>query len=67
MFEIIKTKSFRMVFSFLVGLFIVIIFKQRCVGDDCYNYTIPDSKEISSNTYMLKDKCYQFTPEAVKT
>ena len=66
MFQFLKTNTFRMLFSFLLGLFIVLIFKKNCIDAECYNYIEPDVKEISSHTYMIKNKCYQFTPQAVE-
>jgi hypothetical protein len=60
MFEFLKTKRFHMLFSFLVGIFIVIVFKKGCVGDDCLEHTNPNVDEINKITYQIGSKCYQF-------
>lgn len=49
-----------MLFSFLVGVFIILILRPICKGDDCINYVTPEVKEIESSTYQLGSKCYQF-------
>jgi len=68
-FEFLKTKKFHILFSFLLGIFIVIIWRPVCKNDDCIKHVLPDMKEINSSTYQLGSKCYQFKSlplEAVK-
>ena len=49
-----------MFFSFLVGIFIIIVFKKACKGDDCIEHTNPNNEEINKSTYQIGSKCYQF-------
>lgn len=65
MFEFLQTKLFHKIFSFLIGLFIVLVLRPVCVGDACYEHKTPDSKEIVLSTYQMASKCYTFTPQAV--
>jgi|UniRef100_A0A6C0IFS2 hypothetical protein len=60
MFEFLKSKSYQNVFSFLLGLFIVLIVRPSCKDDSCIQRMNPDVKEMSSSTYQLGSKCYQF-------
>jgi len=67
MFEFLKTKNFHMLFSFLIGVFIVIIFRPVCDGDDCTVHNLPNVNEINTTTYQLGSKCYQFKSVPVNT
>lgn len=60
MFEFLKSKTYHNVFSFLIGLFIVLIVRPTCKDDSCIQHMNPDLKEISTSTYQLGTKCYQF-------
>ena len=63
MFEFLKTKTYSIFFSFLIGLFVIIVCRPICKGDDCLIHILPDMKEISSSSYQLGSKCFIFTPE----
>ena len=65
MFEFLKTKNFHMLFSFLLGIFIVIIWKPVCKNDDCIKHELPDVNEINNSTYQIGNKCYQFRTNSV--
>lgn len=54
-----------MLFSFLVGIFIVIIWKPLCKNDECIKHELPNVTEINASTYQLGDKCYQFRVNSV--
>ena len=49
--DILKDKRFNIVFSFLVGMFIAILFKPICKGDNCqtFFYKPPPMKEMETN------------------
>ena len=66
MFEFLKTKNFHYLFSFLIGVFIVIIWRPTCKDDDCLSHKNPKLDEINSSTYQIGSKCYQFRTIAVK-
>lgn len=65
MFEFLKTKSFTYLFSFLLGLGIMALLRPICKGDSCLIQKAPDVQEITSSTYQLGSKCYQFKTEPV--
>ena len=69
MFEFLKTKNFHYLFSFLLGVFIVIIWRPVCNDDSCIKHKNANLDEINKSTYQIGSKCYQFkssTVEAVK-
>ena len=66
MFDFLKSKQFHIAFSFLIGLFVVLVLRPVCKGDDCVEHKNPDSKEVASSTYQIGSKCYQFIPTTVE-
>ena len=66
-FEFLKTKNFHVVFSFLLGIFIVIVWKPTCKDDECIAHELPNLNEINSSTYQIGTKCYQFKTIPVNT
>ena len=65
MFEFLKSKAYQNVFSFLLGLFIVLIVRPSCKDESCIHHKNPDVKDISTSTYQLGSKCYQFQHKTV--
>lgn len=59
MFEVLKTESFNVAFSGLLGLALVMLFYPKC-KDDCRVVKAPPVEEIRSSTYQLGDRCYKF-------
>ena len=59
MFEVLKTESFNIAFSGLIGLALVMLFYPKC-KDDCRVMKAPPVEEIRSSTYQLGDRCYKF-------
>jgi hypothetical protein len=59
-FDFMKTKSFNYVFSFLLGLGIVALFRPVCKGDSCLLVRAPPADEIKQTTYQIGKKCFQF-------
>ena len=66
MLDFLKTKGFHKLFSFLVGVFIVIIFRRICKDKECIDIVMADPNIIKTKTYMIGDKCYVFTPKIIK-
>jgi hypothetical protein len=60
MFEFLKTKEFSYVFSFIVGLGLMALFRPICHGDSCVIQKAPPIDEVNRTTYQLGSKCYQF-------
>lgn len=65
MFEFLKTKNFHRIFSFLIGIFVVIIWRPSCKDNECIKYEVPDLNEINNSTYQIGTKCYQFKTTTV--
>lgn len=63
MFDFLKTKSFHKVFSALLGIFVILVLRPACKGDDCIDNKEANVKEITESTYQVGSKCYTFTPE----
>jgi hypothetical protein len=63
MFEFLKTKNFRKIFSFMIGIFIILVLRPICKGEDCLEHKNV-TKEVANSTYQIGSKCYTFTPEA---
>lgn len=66
MLDFLKSKQFHIAFSFIIGLFLVLILRPTCKGDDCIEYKNPSIQEITSSTYQLGSKCYQFKNSSVE-
>ena len=60
MFDFLKSKQFHIVFNFIVGLFIILVLRPTCKGDNCIEHKNPVISELTSSTYQLGSKCYQF-------
>jgi len=56
-----------MLFSFLLGIFVVIIWRPNCEKGDCIKRELPNLNEINNSTYQIGTKCYQFRTNIVST
>lgn len=64
--DILKDPRFDTVFSFLMGVFIILLMKPVCKGEACFSYKAPVLKEIKEHSYKIGDSCYNFVPKEVK-
>ena len=64
--DILKDKRFDFFFSFLMGVFIILLLRPICKGEDCFTFKAPSVKTISENAYKIGDTCYKFVPKDVK-
>jgi hypothetical protein len=64
MFDFLKTKSFHKIFSMLLGIFVILVLRPMCKGEECVDTKEPDLKEIHKSTYQAGSKCYTFTAES---
>lgn len=60
MFEFLRSPQFNYVFSFLIGLGIVSLFKSSCKGDACRILRAPPYEELKTSTYQTGKDCYKF-------
>ena len=65
MLEFIKSKSFHIIGSFIIGFGIVAVLRAGCSGDNCVIQKAPPVEEVKSTTYQIGHKCYQFATEPV--
>jgi hypothetical protein len=64
MFEFLKSKSFHVIGSFIVGFGLVAaIFRPGCANGTCTVMKAPKPDEVAATTYQLGSKCYQFKTE----
>lgn len=61
--DILKSKNFNLVFSFLLGLGLAAILRPACKGDQCLVLKAPPVHEVEKTTYQLGSKCFQFKVE----
>lgn len=60
MFEILKNKSYDIVFSIVLGIGLIALLKPGCKGGICSVKKAPNMDEIQESTYQIGTKCYQF-------
>lgn len=60
MFEFLKSKTFNIAFSFIIGLGIMAVLRPICHGNTCLIEKAPPLHEVETSTYQLGSKCYQF-------
>jgi hypothetical protein len=66
MFEFLKSETFNNIFSFLLGLACLALFKPACVGLECSIQKAPPYDEIKQSTYQVGSKCFQFQAEPIE-
>jgi hypothetical protein len=64
--DILKDKRFDFFFSFLMGVFIILLIRPICKGEDCFSFKAPLVKTINENAYKIGDTCYKFVPKDLK-
>jgi hypothetical protein len=64
--DILKDPRFDTAFSFLMGVFIILLIKPVCKGDSCFSYKAPPMKEIRESAYKIGDTCYIFQAKDTK-
>lgn len=65
MFEFLKTERFNIIFSFIIGLGLMSLFKPECHGNECRIQKAPPYEEVKTSTYQLGRECYQFQAEPI--
>jgi hypothetical protein len=64
--DILKDPKFDMVFSFLMGVFLILLIRPVCKGESCFSYKAPPVKDIKERVYKIGDTCYRFVPKDAK-
>jgi hypothetical protein len=65
MFEFLKTESFSIIFSFVLGLGCMAVLKPVCTGSECRIQKAPPFEEVKQATYQLGEDCFQFHAEPI--
>jgi hypothetical protein len=65
MFEFLKTESFNIVFSFVLGLGCMAVLKPVCNGSECRILKAPPFEEVKQSTYQLGTDCFQFRAQPI--
>uniref|UniRef100_A0A6C0JXH6 Uncharacterized protein n=1 Tax=viral metagenome TaxID=1070528 RepID=A0A6C0JXH6_9ZZZZ len=60
MFEFLKTETYSTIFSVIIGVGLVAIFKPGCRDNGCAIKRAPPVDEVTKKTYQIGDKCYKF-------
>lgn len=63
MLDFMKSKTFHIVASFILGFGLISLFNSACRGGECVTKKAPSSEEITKSTYQVGSKCYQFKTE----
>lgn len=64
--DILKDPRFDTAFSFLMGVFLMLLARPVCKGESCFSYKAPPTKEIREHAYKIDDRCYKFVPKDMK-
>jgi len=64
--DILKDKRFDTFFSFLMGVFIILLARPICKGESCFSFKAPSVKTITEHAYKIGDTCYNFVPKDTK-
>jgi len=65
MFEFLKTETFSLLFSFILGLGCMAVLKPICNGEECRIQKAPPYEEVKKATYQLGTDCFQFRAEPI--
>ncbi len=63
MFEFLKSETFNVVASFILGLGLMAILKPGCKGESCKLRKAPPFEEVKTSVYQLGSKCFKFDAE----
>jgi hypothetical protein len=60
MLEFLKSETFKIVGSAIIGIGIMAVLKPVCQSNDCRVLKAPPVEEITKSTYQIGQKCYKF-------
>ena len=64
--KLLENESVSIIISIILGLGLASLFRQVCKGNECIIIKGPSIKEVSKKVYKIDDKCYKYTPKAIK-
>jgi hypothetical protein len=60
MLAFLKTETYSIAFSVIIGIGIVAVFIPACRNNECAVKKAPSVDEVVKTTYHIRDKCYKF-------
>jgi hypothetical protein len=64
--QLLNDKRFNMLFSFVVGVGVICLFRPACKGKECELNKPPTEKDFDKHVYRIGEKCYEFKTDIVK-
>lgn len=59
--DVLKSETFSVAFSFLLGVGLWAILRPVCKGDSCSSIKAPPLKDFDGKTFRLNGQCHKFT------
>ena len=66
MFEFLKSETFSVIFSFVLGLGCMAVLKPACKGTECSIQKAPPYEEVTKSTYQMGSDCFQFQAKPIE-
>jgi hypothetical protein len=60
MFEFVKSETYSVVFSVILGMGIIAVLRPTCINESCVIKKAPSPDEVMNTTYQIGSKCYKF-------
>lgn len=64
--NLLNDNRFNMLFSFVLGLGIICVFRPICKGSECEINKPPTEKDFDKYVYRMGEKCYEFNTDIIK-
>ncbi len=65
--DLIRSDTFKTVFSLLLGLaLVIVIFRPYCKGDECAIWKAPPTNEVNGAVFQIGKKCYRYKENDVE-
>ena len=65
--ELLRSNTFKSVFSILLGAAVVIvIFRPYCKGDNCAIWKAPPPSELTDAVFKIGQKCYSYEEKDIE-
>jgi hypothetical protein len=65
MFEFVKSETYSVVFSVILGMGIIAVLRPTCTNESCVIKKAPSTDEVINTTYQIGSKCYKFTTNMI--
>jgi hypothetical protein len=64
--DMLHSQYFPRIFSFILGVFIILLARPACKDGKCFGYKAPAVSEIRDHAYKIEDRCYKFVAKDAK-